>query len=86
MAQASYLVLRECGLKVPDDISIVTYDNLDFAKIVTPKPYIIDHSIEKIGETAYKIMFERLSGNIVESQICVCETCNEKGESIRKIS
>lgn len=85
LAQASYLVLRERGLKVPEDISIVMYDNLDFAKIVTPKPYIIDQPIEKIGETACEIMFERLSGSNMEPQIRVCETRNEKGESIRSM-
>lgn len=87
LAQASYMVLRERGMHIPDDISVVVYDNLDFTKIVEPKPYVIDQPIQKMAEAACEIMFKRVEKKIEgEGTIRMFDTVNIPGQSIRMIN
>lgn len=43
--------IAEHGLRVPEDISVVSYDNTDVTKILTPRLTSIDYDYEKYGKT-----------------------------------
>ena len=52
VARALIRILDEFGIKVPDDLSIVSIDNSDLAKYGGIKLTSFPHPMEKLGETA----------------------------------
>lgn len=59
--------LKQNSFKIPDDFSIVGFDNIQTASIVTPHlSTIMQASVEK-GEIAAKTLFELIEGNSIET-------------------
>lgn len=56
-----YYGLKEAGKKIPDDYSIVGYDNIDMAAYVTPELTTVAQPVLKIGETAAQLLLERIA-------------------------
>lgn len=52
--------LRTCGLKVPEDISVIGFDDLDAAKYVNPPLTTISQNINKKCDTACDILFQMI--------------------------
>jgi len=42
-------ILKDNAVKIPDDISVIGYDNILFSRYITPKLTTIDHKLESIG-------------------------------------
>ena len=59
---ASYLInsLRENGLRVPEDISLVGFDNLPLCQQLTPQLTTIAQSLDQKACLAVEILFRRL--------------------------
>lgn len=56
------------GIKVPDDLSLMGYDNLKIAEMAVPTLTTVAQPFEKMGERAAEMVFEMLTtGNMVES-------------------
>jgi LacI family transcriptional regulator len=55
--------LRDLGRRVPDDVSIVGYDNWhEFASDCQPPLTTVDLNLQQLGETAVKHLFAALDG------------------------
>jgi LacI family transcriptional regulator len=52
------IALNECGIKVPDDLSVVGFDNLDLTKVLRPRLTIVSQPIEEIGRYAAELFLE----------------------------
>ncbi len=52
--------VQECGLRVPDDISVIGFDDIDSARHVTPSLTSIDTSKESMGAVAVRTLFSRV--------------------------
>jgi LacI family transcriptional regulator len=52
MALGVYKRLRECGVKVPDEISIVGYDNLNFAEFLDVPLTTVSQPVIEMGTVA----------------------------------
>lgn len=50
------VVAREYGLRVPDDLSVVGFDNIPFAAEVDPPLTTVDQSIEELGYEAVQLV------------------------------
>jgi LacI family transcriptional regulator len=61
-ALGAYRALRFHGRRVPQDLSIVGYDDLDFAETLDPPLSTIQPDIEGIGEGAVSLLLEGLAG------------------------
>jgi len=70
---ASYLIqgLRSSGLRLPEDFSIVGFDDLMLCRQITPQLTTISQNLEYKARLAVDILFRRLqaSGDSSESQI-----------------
>ncbi|UOF88689.1 LacI family transcriptional regulator [Fodinisporobacter ferrooxydans] len=55
------------GLSVPQDISIIGFDNLSIANMVTPKLTTVSQPFEQIGFEAVRTLIRAISGDIHES-------------------
>ncbi|MFC7394590.1 LacI family DNA-binding transcriptional regulator [Scopulibacillus cellulosilyticus] len=51
------------GLKIPEDLSIIGFDDLDWSEIITPPLTTIAQPTEDIGRTAIERVFERIEGD-----------------------
>lgn len=61
-ALGAYRALRHLGRRLPRDLSIVGYDDLDFAETLDPPLSTIQPDIEGIGEGAVGLLMEGLAG------------------------
>lgn len=59
-------VARELGLHVPQDVSVVGFDNVPEAAQVTPKLTTVDQSIQEMGTLATKLLIAMLRGEALE--------------------
>jgi LacI family transcriptional regulator len=56
---------RECGLRIPDDISIIGFDDIPQASFVYPKLTTVRQPLEQMGQVAVKMLLEQ-----IEDQSC----------------
>ncbi|MFP5360878.1 MAG: LacI family DNA-binding transcriptional regulator [Actinomycetes bacterium] len=54
---------QERGLRVPDDLSVVGYDNLELASMVRPALTTVDQPRELMGREAMRLLAERIEGH-----------------------
>lgn len=62
MASGAMTCARDMGIKLPDDLSIVGFDDIVFAHHVYPKLTTISNPVYKMGEMAAKSILNRLYG------------------------
>src|SRR5258707_7562190 len=51
---------RECGFRIPDDISIIGFDDIPQASLVHPKLTTVRQPLEQIGQVAVKMLLEHI--------------------------
>lgn len=64
MTLGAIMALNERNVRVPDELSIVGFDNLHLAGIVKPSLTIVVQPMEQIGEVAANTMLRRLRGDM----------------------
>lgn len=60
MAIGLYRGLAEQGVRIPEDISVIGFDDIDLAEYVTPKLTTIHQPIREMGEATTKLLFNRI--------------------------
>jgi DNA-binding LacI/PurR family transcriptional regulator len=68
MAMGVLLAARELGLHCPDQLSIVGFDDLDFAEFTAPALTSVHQSGYQLGTTAARLLLERIDGSRSEPQ------------------
>jgi LacI family transcriptional regulator len=56
--------IRESGISIPDDISLIGFDDLDFAHIIEPPLTVISRDVRLQGAKAMEMLLDRLRGNV----------------------
>jgi LacI family transcriptional regulator len=59
-------VLREAGLDLPGDVSVVGYDDIPQARVVFPKLTTVHVPYEQMGRTAVRLTIERREHEVEE--------------------
>jgi LacI family transcriptional regulator len=62
MAIGTYRAMGEAGLRIPDDIAIVSFNDIPVAQFLTPPLSTVKIHGEHVGETAVDLLLERLAG------------------------
>lgn len=60
MAMGALIALREAGLRVPEDVAVMGYDDIPAAKLFSPSLTTIRLPQEQLGRRAAELLFERL--------------------------
>ncbi|MFA5006687.1 MAG: LacI family DNA-binding transcriptional regulator [Candidatus Izemoplasmatales bacterium] len=68
MAYGAYQAVQERGLKVPDDVSIVGFDDLFFSTILPTPLTTIHQSVSELGELAWNLLYARLRQEGLEDE------------------
>ena len=77
-------LLNEKGYKVPDDISIVAFDNTIFSKMSNPTITTVDNHVDNMVEVAVKVMMKKITNNKVYGRDLVQGEIIERN-SVRRI-
>ncbi|MEF9992279.1 MAG: LacI family DNA-binding transcriptional regulator [Romboutsia sp.] len=61
---------KSIGKKIPDEISIVGYDNIELSEMITPKLTTVDQNMYLLGENAGILLMEKIeNGNKYSKKI-----------------
>jgi len=63
-AIGSICALQEAGLRVPDDVSVVGFDDIQSAAYTNPPLTTVRQPLIKMGETAARTLLERIEGKM----------------------
>jgi LacI family transcriptional regulator len=63
IALGALRAIREAGLRCPEDVSVMGFDNLDLAELTHPALSSVSQSGYQLGTTAAHILIERLHGD-----------------------
>ena len=66
-AYGVYSAIAKCNLRVPEDISVIGYDNNEYSDMTFPGLTTIDILPYKIGERSAKIMFDLINNTPADS-------------------
>lgn len=62
MTLGAIMALNEKDIKIPDQVSIIGFDDIQIAKIVKPPLSIVVQPMKEIGEKAAQVLLARLQG------------------------
>lgn len=62
MAVGVYRALQEKNIRIPEDISIVSYDNIEVAEFLTPSLSTVNIETEEIGALGVRMAAEKIQG------------------------
>lgn len=74
------------GVKVPDDISIIGFDNLAIAEYIMPGLTTIQQNISAKGEEAVNMLFNSMNGDFQTKQEKILPISIVERESVRRIA
>jgi LacI family transcriptional regulator len=73
---------RECGFRVPDDISVIGFDDVPQASFVFPRLTTVRQPLEQMGQVAVKMLLEQIENDghppqrvALATQLVVRDSC-----------
>ena len=63
LAGGMYMAARERGVRIPEDLSVVGFDDLDFARVLAPPLTTVVVDAEALGATAFSALAQDLAGH-----------------------
>ena len=77
--------LTEMGKKVPDDISVIGFDNLRISKYTTPSITTVSQDIEQKGRIAVEMMLEIINNEDKKGKTIVLPTKIVERKSVKQL-
>lgn len=72
---------RKHGIQIPSQIGIMGFDNIDMLENITPRINSVDCNTEKLGETAFSILLDKIAGRYTGKDVTIDYKFTE-GESL----
>lgn len=85
MAVAAMKAIRSKGLKVPGNISVIGFDDVEFAKYVTPELTTVSQNKELIGSTLANVLYEQMNQDMSHKEVTRIATEIVQRASVRRI-
>lgn len=63
IAQAAFRELRALGARIPDDVSLVAFDDADWTSLSAPAITVMAQPIHEIGADAARLLIRRIAGD-----------------------
>ena len=71
MAFGAVKAIKEAGLNVPEDVSVIGFDNSTIAKFTDPPLTTVESDTEKIGSEGAKLLIQLLEGITPDKKIVI---------------
>jgi DNA-binding LacI/PurR family transcriptional regulator len=82
LALGSLKVIQERRLRIPDEIAVVAFDEMEWTSLVKPGLTVVAQPIYELGKVAADLLFERIENNslpprerILEHRLMVRQSC-----------
>ncbi len=83
MALGAYKAFKKNNIRIPEDVAVVSFDNLDFTDAIEPPLTTLDSVEEKIGLLASEMLREiilnkdedRIRERLVKAGLCIRKSC-----------
>lgn len=81
LALGTLYAFKECGLQCPDDISLISFDDHDWAPIFNPPLTVVRQPTYRLGQTAASMLMRLIKGEITEApaplsvELIIRESC-----------
>lgn len=85
MTMGAVIGLNELGISIGEQISLIGYDNIEFARAIKPSLTIVTQPTAKIAEEAANCMLNRLDGSKEEFKIVKLDSQIINGGSVKHI-
>jgi DNA-binding LacI/PurR family transcriptional regulator len=73
LAGGVYLAARDLGLRIPDELSVVGFDDLPFAQVFDPPLTTISIDPEALGAASFELLFALMEGAEAEGRVLPVE-------------
>lgn len=78
--------LQHRGIRIPEDISVIGYDNIDLAAYFSPPLTTIHQPKRRVGKTAFEILLERIKNKEHEKRVFEMQPELVVRDSVKNIS
>lgn len=85
MTVGAVIGMNELGIRIPEQLSVIGFDNLPFARACSPKLTIVSQPTQEIGREVARIMLEHLDGKETGTIAEKLQTEMLMGKSVRRI-
>lgn len=68
MTMGAVIGVNELGIHLPDELSLIGFDNLQFARACNPKLTLVSQPTDRIAREVARIMLDRLEGSHSDEQ------------------
>ena len=69
IAVGVYRAIHELGLRIPEDVAVVSFNDISAAQFLNPPLSTIHLPAEEIGETAVELLRERMAGREIAKHV-----------------
>jgi DNA-binding LacI/PurR family transcriptional regulator len=73
LAIRTMATLREMGLRIPQDVAVAGFDNIEFSEFTQPPLTTVQQPTDEMGRRAAEILFDRLEGKSPPRKKALCE-------------
>lgn len=86
MAVGAYRAIHEFGLRIPEDISVASFNDISVAQFMNPPLSTVHLPAEEIGETAVELLLERAGGRELAKRITLASRLIWRGSTRQAVS
>ena len=69
IAAGLYLATRERGLRIPRDLSVIGFDDMDFARVLDPSLTTVALDAEQLGASGFELLERRMAGRRTRQRV-----------------
>ncbi len=86
MAMALISTFEQAGVRVPDDISVIGYDNIDLSPFFSPPLTTIHQPKHRLGKKAVELLMARIKDKGHDSQLFIMEPELVERKSVKRLN
>ena len=83
IAAGAYLAARERGLEIPGDLSVIGFDDMDFARVLEPPLTTVALDAELLGSTSFELLEARMGGRRTRKRVVLPAELLVRGSTAR---
>src|SRR5215217_6224200 len=69
IAAGMYLAARDRGIRIPDELSVIGFDDMEFARVLDPPLTTVALDAELLGATSFELLELRLNGRRTRKRV-----------------
>jgi DNA-binding LacI/PurR family transcriptional regulator len=83
IAAGLYLAARESGVRIPGELSVIGFDDMDFARVLDPPLTTVALDGEQLGASAFELLEARMAGRRARRRVVLPAELLVRGSTAR---